>query len=114
MERHGDEARQRAGDQGNSRRFVLFHVCSGRDDRHFMRATTPPYSLLNIPGAFVRYRERPAGATTRPPDRAYLPGAEWRAVELMRTREFNEITVQDLLDRAGVGRATFYSHFRNK
>ena len=35
-------------------------------------------------------------------------------VDLMRTREFNEITVQDLLDRAGVGRATFYSHFRNK
>jgi AcrR family transcriptional regulator len=35
-------------------------------------------------------------------------------VDLMRTREFNAITVQDLLDRAGVGRATFYSHFRNK
>jgi AcrR family transcriptional regulator len=35
-------------------------------------------------------------------------------VDLMRTRAFNEITVQDLLDRAGVGRATFYSHFRNK
>ena len=35
-------------------------------------------------------------------------------VDLMRTREFSEITVQDLLDRAGVGRATFYSHFRNK
>jgi AcrR family transcriptional regulator len=35
-------------------------------------------------------------------------------VDLMRTREFNDITVQDLLDRAGVGRATFYSHFRNK
>ena len=35
-------------------------------------------------------------------------------VDLMRTREFDAITVQDLLDRAGVGRATFYSHFRNK
>jgi AcrR family transcriptional regulator len=35
-------------------------------------------------------------------------------VELMRTQEFDAITVQDLLDRAGVGRATFYSHFRNK
>ncbi len=35
-------------------------------------------------------------------------------VELMQTREFDAITVQDLLDRAGVGRATFYSHFRNK
>jgi AcrR family transcriptional regulator len=35
-------------------------------------------------------------------------------VDLMKTREFDTITVQDLLDRAGVGRATFYSHFRNK
>ena len=35
-------------------------------------------------------------------------------VDLMITREFDAITVQDLLDRAGVGRATFYAHFRNK
>ena len=35
-------------------------------------------------------------------------------VDLMHSREFSEITVQDLLDRAGVGRATFYSHFRSK
>jgi AcrR family transcriptional regulator len=35
-------------------------------------------------------------------------------VDLMKTREFDAITVQDLLDRARVGRATFYSHFRNK
>jgi AcrR family transcriptional regulator len=35
-------------------------------------------------------------------------------VDLMQSREFDAITVQALLDRAGVGRATFYSHFRNK
>lgn len=35
-------------------------------------------------------------------------------VDLMQTREFDSIRVQDLLDRAGVGRATFYTHFRNK
>ena len=32
----------------------------------------------------------------------------------MHERDFNSITVQDILDRAGVGRATFYSHYRNK
>ncbi|MQA92611.1 MAG: TetR family transcriptional regulator [Gemmatimonas sp.] len=35
-------------------------------------------------------------------------------VELMKANRFDEITVQQVLDRASVGRATFYSHFRNK
>jgi AcrR family transcriptional regulator len=35
-------------------------------------------------------------------------------VALMHERDFDRITVQDILDRAGVGRATFYSHYRNK
>jgi AcrR family transcriptional regulator len=35
-------------------------------------------------------------------------------VALMREKSFDEITVQDLLDRAGVGRATFYVHYRDK
>lgn len=35
-------------------------------------------------------------------------------VELMLERHFDTITVQAVLDRAGVGRATFYAHFRNK
>lgn len=35
-------------------------------------------------------------------------------IELMLEQAFDTITVQDVLDRAGVGRATFYTHFRNK
>jgi len=35
-------------------------------------------------------------------------------VELLHERRFDDITVQAILDRAGVGRATFYAHYRNK
>jgi AcrR family transcriptional regulator len=35
-------------------------------------------------------------------------------VALMQERDFDEITVQDLLDRAAVGRSTFYVHYRDK
>lgn len=35
-------------------------------------------------------------------------------IELIQERAYDEITVQQILDRAGVGRATFYAHYRNK
>lgn len=35
-------------------------------------------------------------------------------VELMLSHDFDAITVQDVLDRADIGRSTFYSHFRSK
>jgi len=35
-------------------------------------------------------------------------------VALMHEKAFEEITVQQVLDRAGVSRTTFYSHFRDK
>src|SRR6476659_5943917 len=35
-------------------------------------------------------------------------------VELMQERPFKAITVQDVLDRAGVGRSTFYTHYSDK
>jgi AcrR family transcriptional regulator len=35
-------------------------------------------------------------------------------IELMREKVFDEITVQEVLDRAGVGRSTFYAHYRDK
>jgi AcrR family transcriptional regulator len=35
-------------------------------------------------------------------------------VALIREKPFDEITVQEILDRAGVGRSTFYTHYRDK
>src|SRR5690606_20077435 len=35
-------------------------------------------------------------------------------VDLIQEHNFDEITVQQILDRAGVGRTAFYAHYRNK
>ena len=38
----------------------------------------------------------------------------WALVGLVQERDYDSITVQHILDRAGVARATFYAHYRDK
>jgi len=57
----------------------------------------------------LRTKKRPDRRTQR--TRRRLSGA---LVELVEEKRFDDITVQNVIERADVGRATFYSHFRDK
>lgn len=65
--------------------------------------------LSNETRSRVRKSERPDRRVVR--SRQALGRA---LVELMVARNFDDISVQQVLERARVGRATFYAHFRNK
>lgn len=62
-------------------------------------------------------KERKGGKQRRKPDlrvrrtRSLLSNA---LVELMQEKSIDKITVQEVLDRAAVGRSTFYLHYRDK
>ena len=34
-------------------------------------------------------------------------------VQLIREKDYNAITVSDIIERANIGRSTFYSHYRD-
>jgi AcrR family transcriptional regulator len=56
-------------------------------------------------------------ATTSKPDRRVQRTRELlldALFELMIKRGYERLTIQNLLDRSGVGRATFYAHFKSK
>jgi AcrR family transcriptional regulator len=65
--------------------------------------------------------KRPAGKPRRKPaartDRRVLRTRDTLGdalVALMHEKPFDDITVQEVLDRAGVGRSTFYAHYQDK
>jgi AcrR family transcriptional regulator len=69
-----------------------------------------------------RPKVREAPAKARPRDAAREDRRSQRTklalgralVDLMMRRDFDRITVQDVLDEARIARATFYSHYRSK
>src|SRR5579864_7820403 len=65
----------------------------------------------------VAVTEKPRRKQRRKPDQRIRRTHErlGRAlVELMQEKPIDSITVQEVLDRAHVGRSTFYLHFRDK
>jgi len=69
--------------------------------------------MVNKHHRIVRERSGRAGATDRRVERTQQ-ALTFALVELVLTKRWAKITVQDLLDRAGVGRSTFYAHYRSK
>src|ERR671916_367954 len=68
---------------------------SGKDDGRVLRIHRPKQK---IDRRVLRSRDRLGDAM----------------IELIQEKPFDEITVQEVLDRAGVGRTTFYAHYRDK
>lgn len=70
--------------------------------------------MSNKPPAPVRKRVA-AGDAEPDPRVARTTAALGQAlIELAQEQDYRTITVQRILDRAGVSRATFYAHYRNK
>src|SRR5438552_2676589 len=81
-------------------------------DRRGPPAVAPPdpseVAILNIVERFVR---KPRMDRRVQRTRALLQEA---LLALMTEKGYEETTVQDIIDRANVGRATFYAHFADK
>lgn len=119
MNGHGDDAADGAGDESDSGLTIVCHVkycrekmCVAAMDLGFDRrygtkqadmsgnadAAKAPTTKAKVDRRIVRTRDTLGDAL----------------VELMQEKAFDEITVQEVLDRAGVGRSTFYAHYRDK
>jgi AcrR family transcriptional regulator len=124
-DRHGDQQRRRLSYQCNAALYVALHltvlvkelIVGAGILRLVARSTEAMHAMTHKHPVDVRKHMAPAAPPSAKIDRRVerttraLGGA---LVALMLERQFDNITVQDILDRAGVGRSAFYSHFRNK
>ncbi len=73
-------------------------------------------SLVNKTAHPVRRRVigGPAGAVADRRIRRTTDALVMALIDLVHAKRYDAITIQDLLDRADIGRSTFYSHYRGK
>ncbi len=73
-------------------------------------------SLMNIRANFVRQSQFEIMENKKSDRRANRTRKSLRdaLIELILEKRYDSITVQDILDRADVGRSTFYAHYRDK
>jgi AcrR family transcriptional regulator len=122
MNSHGNDAADGACDEGDSRLTIVCHVKYCREESGFRRSEFAPGMRYGTNEAFMSGNVE-AGKSVAPKttmakvDRRVLRTRDTLGdalVELMQEKTFDDITVQDVLDRAGVGRSTFYAHYRDK
>src|SRR5438445_130905 len=116
------EAADGAGDQGDSGLTIVCHVKYFREKKRVRRdgfALRARYGTkkVDMSGNVDATKVPPTKKAAAKVDRRILRTRDTLGdalVELMQEKAFDEITVQEVLDRAGVGRSTFYAHYRDK
>ena len=104
MQRHRRHSRQVGGNQREPPLFFVAHACEASAAASAAGRTFPDES-----GTMFDNDEKVDRRIRRTRDR--LGDA---VIELVKEKGFEAVTVQDVLDRAQVGRSTFYAHYRDK
>ena len=126
MDRHRDRRAQGTSDEGNSRFASVRHIAHSRHKwvtyDSFIRRKA---AMWNKRGASVQESKMIKATKTKKKLKTPQPKQDRRIlrtrdklgdalIALMQEKDFDDITVQNVLDRAGVGRSTFYVHYRDK
>lgn len=122
MDGHGNDASDGAGDKSNSGLTIVCHVKYCRGEKSARRdgfAARARYGTNEAPMSGNANGAKAVDTKTAAAkiDRRIVRTRDTLGdalVELMQEKTFDEITVQEVLDRAGVGRSTFYAHYRDK